>query len=91
MYSTCPNGVTLYTEKSQAFKNDLNQFLSFEFSNGWLQNHCWISLKSMAPNFVVVVSVLLPICCHIGWGMPYLCNFVEEVVTLFGAITDKWV
>ena len=48
-------------------------------------------IKSMAPNFVVVVSVLLPICCHIGWGMPYLCNFVEEVVTLLGAITDKWV
>ena len=45
----------------------------------------------MAPNFVVVVSVLLPTCCHIGWGMPYLCNFVEEVVTLLGAITDKWV
>ena len=45
----------------------------------------------MTPNFVVVVSVLLPICCHIGWGMPYLCIFVEEVVTLLGAITDKWV
>ena len=45
----------------------------------------------MAPNFVVVVSVLLPICCHIDWGMPYLCNFDEEVVTLLGAITDKWV
>ena len=49
------------------------------------------SVKSMTPNFVVVVSVLLPICCHIGWGMPYLCIFVEEVVTLLGAITDKWV
>ena len=45
----------------------------------------------MAPNCVVFVSVLLPICCHIGWGMPYLCIFVEEVVTLLGAITDKWV
>ena len=45
----------------------------------------------MTPNFVVFVSVLLPICCHIGWGMPYLCIFVEEVVTLLGATTDKWV
>ena len=43
----------------------------------------------MTPNFVAVVSVLLPICCHIGWSMPYLYNFVEEVVTLLGAITDK--
>ena len=43
----------------------------------------------MTPNFVVFVSVLLPICCHIDWGMPYLCIFVEEVVTLLVAITDK--
>ena len=45
----------------------------------------------MTPNFVVFVGVLLPICCHIGWGMSYLCIFVEEVVTLLGAITDRWV
>ena len=45
----------------------------------------------MTPNFVVVVSVLLPVSDHIGWGMPYLCIFVEEVFTLLGAITDKWV
>ena len=32
-------------------------------------------------NFVVVVSVLLPMCCHIGLGMPHLCIFVEEVIT----------
>ena len=43
----------------------------------------------MTSNFVVVVSVLLPICCHIGCGMPYLCFFVEQVVTLLGAITDN--
>ena len=66
-------------------------FLSFVFNNDWLQNHCWLSVKSMTLNFVVVVSVLLPICCPIGWGMPYLCIFDEEVVTLLGAITDKWV
>ena len=45
----------------------------------------------MKHHFVVVVSVLLPMCCHIGWGMPYLCIFVGEVVTLLAAITDKWV
>ena len=48
-------------------------------------------VKSRTPNFVVVVSVLLPICCHIGWCMPYLCTFAEEVVTLLCAITDRWV
>ena len=44
----------------------------------------------MTSNFVVVVSVLLPIRCHIGWGIPYLCIFVE-VVTFLGAFTEKWV
>ena len=43
----------------------------------------------MTPNFVVVISVLLPISGHIGVGMPYQCIFVEEVVMLLGAITDK--
>ena len=47
--------------------------------------------KSMTPTFVVVVSVLLPMCCHIGWDMQYLYILVEEVITLLGAITDKWV
>ena len=45
----------------------------------------------MTPNFVVDVSVFLTSYCHIGWGMRYLCVFVEEVVTLLDAITDKWV
>ena len=48
-------------------------------------------IAGMTPNFLVFISVLLPICCHIGWGMPYLCIFVEEFVTLLCAITDKWV
>ena len=59
-------------------------FFSFVFHN------CWPSVKRMTPNFVVAVSVLLSICGHIGWGMPYLCIFVEEA-TLLGTITDKWV
>ena len=45
----------------------------------------------MTPNFEIFVSVLLPISCHIGWGMPFLCIFVEEVAMLLGVITDKWV
>ena len=56
-YSTNPNGATLYTEKSHTFKNDWNPFLSFVFHIDWLQNHCRLSLKSMTPNFVAVVSV----------------------------------
>ena len=45
----------------------------------------------MTPIFVVVVSEILPISGHIGWDTPYQCIFVEEAVTLLGAITDKWV
>ena len=89
MYSTYPNGATLHTEKAQTCKNDCNPFLFFVFHNNWLQNHRWLSLKSTATNFVVVVSVLQPFCCQIGSGMPYLCIFVEEVVPLSGAITHK--
>ena len=95
MYSTYPNGSTLHTEKSHTFKNDFNPFLSFVFHNNWLQNHCWLSLKSIATNFVVVVSVYsqfavkLVRVCHICAFL--LCIFDEEVVPLSGAITDKWV
>ena len=89
MYSTYPNGVTLHTEKSQTFKNDCNPFLSFVFHNNWLQNHCWLSLKIIVTDFVVVVGVSQSSCYHIGSGMPYLCIFVGEIVTLSGAITDK--
>ena len=60
-YSTNPNGWTLYTEKSQTFKNDWNPFLWFVFHNDWLQNHRWFSLRKMAPNFEAVFSVLLQI------------------------------
>ena len=63
-------------------------FLSFVFHNDGLQTQ---SLKSMTPKCVVVISVLLPFCCHIGSGMPYLCIFVKELVPLLGAMNDKWV
>ena len=63
-------------------KNDWTPFLSFVFHNDWLQNHCWRLVRSMTPTFVVVVSVLLPSCYHIGWDMPYLYIFVEEVTLL---------
>ena len=45
----------------------------------------------MAPNFEAVVSVLLQISGKICWDMPYSCIFVEEVVPLLGAMTDKLV
>ena len=45
----------------------------------------------MTPNFVAVISVLLPICGHNCQGMPYLCIFVEEVVPLLRTMTEKWV
>ena len=64
-------------------------FYFFVFHNDWLQNHCWPSLKSMTPNFVAVVIVLLPMCGQICQGMPYLCNFVEEVVQFLGTMTEK--
>ena len=38
-----------------------------------------------------VVHVLLQICGQICRGMPYPCIFVEEVVPLFGTMTDKLV
>ena len=50
--------------------NQRNPFLSFVFHNDWLQNHCWLSVRSMTPNFVVVVSVLLPI-----WGYAISVHF----------------
>ena len=61
-YSTVPNGVTLYTEKSQTFKNDLNHF-----------DHSLLAL--MANNLVVLVNVLLPICCHIGFLLSYWLGY----------------
>ena len=45
----------------------------------------------MTPNAEAFISVLLQICGQIFWGMPYLCIFVEEVVPLLGAMTDKLV
>ena len=45
----------------------------------------------MTPNFVAVLNVLQPICCHIGSGMPNIrMIFVEDIVALLGAMTDKW-
>ena len=45
----------------------------------------------MTPNFEAVFSVLMQICSQIYRGMPYSCIFVEEVVPLLGAMTDKFV
>ena len=34
----------------------------------------------MTPNYVVVVFLLLPISCHIGSGMPYLCILLNTLL-----------
>ena len=41
----------------------------------------------LKPFFVF----FLQICSQIYWGMPYSCIFVEEVVPLFGPMTDELV
>ena len=38
-----------------------------------------IPYQSVRGPFVVVVSVLLPVCRHIGWGMPYLCILLKKL------------
>ena len=44
----------------------------------------------MTPSFVFLLVFYFQLLSY--WlGMPYLCIFVEEVVTLLGATTDKWV
>ena len=40
-------------------------------------------------SFTFVVNVSLAICCHIGWGMSYLCQVSEDALVLFGVITVK--
>ena len=45
----------------------------------------------MTPNFVVVFNVFIPLCRHMRSGSPNLPIFVEEIVMLLGAMTDKWV
>ena len=38
----------------------------------------------------LVISILLPMCCHIGSGKPYLCIFAEEAVLLLRSMAYKW-
>ena len=45
----------------------------------------------MTPNFVVVVNVLMPVCCHIRSGMQYLHIFVEEINVFLCEMANKWV
>ena len=53
--------------------------------------HCWLPFKSLTRNLVAAVNDLLPICCHIGLGMPNLRLFVEDIVALLCALIDKCV
>ena len=45
----------------------------------------------MAPDFVVAVNSLTPICCYIGSDMPFLHISNEQIVALLGAMADEWV
>ena len=45
----------------------------------------------MTRNFVADVKVLMPKCCHMESGMPFLHIFVVKTDPLLGAITIKWV
>ena len=49
-----------------------------------------LTVKSMTPNFVAVVKVLLPK-CHIGSSMPFLLIFAVKTGPLLGALTVKCV
>ena len=42
----------------------------------------------MKPDFVVVVNVILPICCHIGLCIQCLPFYVEAIVMLLSAMID---
>ena len=44
----------------------------------------------MAPNFVVVVNLLMHIYCNFGSSMPYLHISVKEINALLCAMTGKW-
>ena len=75
-----------------SIQNWWKSFLLFVFHNGWLKNHCWLSGKRLTPNFVGFFYKCFTSNLLSYWlGMPYLYIFVKEVVTLLGAITDKWV
>ena len=44
----------------------------------------------MTPNFIADVKALMPRCCHIGSGIPFLHIFVVKTGPLLGTITVKW-
>ena len=41
----------------------------------WLQKHCWLSVKSMTPTFVVVVSIFIQF-VDILAGVCHICAFL---------------
>ena len=69
-------------QSSHTFKHDLNPFLSFVFHNDRLQNHRWLSVKSMTSNFVVVVSALLPIFVILA-GVCHICAFLSKKLSRY--------
>ena len=69
-YSTRPNGAALYSERPQTLQMIETNFYRL-YINDRLKNHCWLSIKFMALNFVVVLVfycqfiVILAQACHI--------------------------
>ena len=56
------------------------------FLNVWLQTRCWRCSHWQC----IIANALLPICCRIGLGMPYLRIFVDDIVARYlGALTYK--
>ena len=70
---TRKNGVTLYTDESHSKMIEIHFYRLYKIMTGSK------FVKSRTPNFVAAVSVLLPICCHIGWCMPFVHFLLKKL------------
>ena len=59
-------------------KKWLKPILLFVFCNDWLQNHCWLSIKSMTPNVLVVVRLYFPFVAILA-GICHICAFCHVI------------
>ena len=89
-YSACPNGLALYTEKSQTIK--------------MIEAHFYCLYSKMTGSKIIAGSeskvrhplyVLLVLCCQLVAILArvcHICAFIfEDIVTLLDAVTNKWV
>ena len=71
--------------------NEHSKMIETHFYRLYFINHCWFSFKSMVPNFVVAISVLLPMCVTLA-GVFHICAFLLKKLSCYNyAIIDKWV